>query len=100
MGRLPSAAHEWPVYTSIAVCGRLVKVRTMYPSIQTRCFKAYDIRGQVPADLNEDVAYRIGRALVAELGGKRYVVVSVVNHDRSDAVRAFDDALIKWLAER
>lgn len=32
--------------------------------------------------------------------GKRYVVVSVVNHDRSDAVRAFDDALIKWLAER
>jgi len=74
MGRLPSAAHEWPAYTSIAVCGRLVKVRTMYPSIQTRCFKAYDIRGQVPADLNEDVAYRIGRALVAELGSKRYVV--------------------------
>ncbi len=37
----------------------------MYPPIQTRCFKAYDIRGQVPADLNDDVAYRIGRALVA-----------------------------------
>ena len=46
----------------------------MYPAIQTRCFKAYDIRGQVPDDLNEDVAYRIGRALVAELSGKRYVI--------------------------
>lgn len=45
----------------------------MYPPIQTRCFKAYDIRGQVPADLNDDVAYRIGRALVAQLGGRTYV---------------------------
>ncbi|MDT8391550.1 MAG: phosphomannomutase [Lentisphaeria bacterium] len=26
------------------------------------CFKAYDIRGRVPHDLNEDVAYKIGRA--------------------------------------
>jgi len=27
-----------------------------------RCFKAYDIRGRVPEDLDEDVAWRIGRA--------------------------------------
>ena len=26
------------------------------------CFKAYDIRGKVPADLNADLAYRLGRA--------------------------------------
>jgi len=26
------------------------------------CFKAYDIRGRIPDQLNEDVAYRIGRA--------------------------------------
>ncbi|KFZ31367.1 phosphomannomutase [Pseudidiomarina salinarum] len=26
------------------------------------CFKAYDIRGQLGAELNEDIAYRIGRA--------------------------------------
>lgn len=30
-------------------------------------FKAYDIRGLVPKDLDADVAYRIGRALVAYL---------------------------------
>lgn len=42
--------------------------------ITTRCFKAYDIRGQVPEELNIDIAYRIGRALVAELRGKVFVV--------------------------
>ena len=46
----------------------------MYPPIVTQCFKAYDIRGQVPAQLNEDIAYRVGRALVAELQGKTFVV--------------------------
>lgn len=37
-------------------------------------FKAYDIRGRVPDELNEDIAYRIGRALVTELGAKSIVV--------------------------
>lgn len=32
--------------------------------------------------------------------GKRYVVVSMVNHDNAAAVRSFDDALIAWLAEQ
>lgn len=38
------------------------------------CFKAYDIRGKVPEQLNEDITYGIGRALVAELDGNSYVV--------------------------
>ncbi|MCQ2031174.1 phosphomannomutase [Stutzerimonas zhaodongensis] len=38
------------------------------------CFKAYDIRGQVPTQLNADIAYGIGRALVAELQGSNFVV--------------------------
>lgn len=46
----------------------------MHPPIVTQCFKAYDIRGQVPSQLNEDIAYRIGRALVVELQGKTFVV--------------------------
>ena len=29
------------------------------------CFKAYDVRGRVPEDLDEDIAYRIGRAYAA-----------------------------------
>lgn len=54
--------------------GHFSYVSRMYPPIVTQCFKAYDIRGQVPAQLNEDVAYRIGRALVTELQGKAFVV--------------------------
>lgn len=32
--------------------------------------------------------------------GKRYILVSIVNDERSAAVRAFDDALVSWLAEQ
>jgi phosphomannomutase/phosphomannomutase/phosphoglucomutase len=38
------------------------------------CFKAYDIRGQIPNQLNPDVAYRIGNATAEYLSAKRIVV--------------------------
>lgn len=38
------------------------------------CFKAYDVRGQVPSELNEDVAYRIGRAYADVVNPKKVVV--------------------------
>ena len=38
------------------------------------CFKAYDIRGKLGEELNEDIAYRIGRAYVQHLNAKRVVV--------------------------
>jgi phosphomannomutase len=38
------------------------------------CFTAYDIRGRMPEEINEDVAYRIGRAF-AEMLTPRDVVV-------------------------
>ncbi len=39
-----------------------------------KCFKAYDIRGRVPDELNEDVAYRIGRAFAQILRPEEVVV--------------------------
>ncbi|GKT11824.1 MAG: phosphomannomutase/phosphoglucomutase [Thiomicrorhabdus sp.] len=39
-----------------------------------KCFKAYDIRGQVPQDLNPDLAYKIGRAFASELNPKEVVI--------------------------
>lgn len=39
------------------------------------CFKAYDIRGKLGEELNEDIAYRIGRAYGAFLGEGKTVVV-------------------------
>ena len=38
------------------------------------CFKAYDIRGQIPSQLNEEIAYRIGCAYAAFLNPTRVVV--------------------------
>jgi phosphomannomutase len=38
------------------------------------CFKAYDVRGRVPEELNEDLAYRIGRAYAAFLTPARVAV--------------------------
>lgn len=38
------------------------------------CFKAYDIRGQVPQDLDENLAYRIGRAYAQEIQPGKVVV--------------------------
>jgi phosphomannomutase/phosphomannomutase/phosphoglucomutase len=38
------------------------------------CFKPYDIRGQLGAELNEDIAYRIGRAYAQFLDAKRIVI--------------------------
>lgn len=39
-----------------------------------RCFKAYDVRGRVPEDLNPDLAYKIGRATVEFLSAKTIVI--------------------------
>ena len=38
------------------------------------CFKAYDIRGRLGTELNEDIAYRIGRAYAQFLNAKRVVI--------------------------
>jgi phosphomannomutase/phosphomannomutase/phosphoglucomutase len=38
------------------------------------CFKAYDIRGKLGTELNEHIAYRIGRAYAQQLKAKRVVV--------------------------
>ena len=38
------------------------------------CFKAYDVRGRVPDELNEDLAYAIGRAFATFLKARQVVV--------------------------
>jgi len=38
------------------------------------CFKAYDIRGRLGIDLDDEIAYRIGRAFALALGAKTVVL--------------------------
>src|ERR1051325_9423107 len=39
--------------------------------INTEIFKAYDVRGLYPGEINEEVARQIGRGFVAYLGAKK-----------------------------
>ncbi|MCP4570771.1 MAG: phosphomannomutase [bacterium] len=53
------------------------------------CFKAYDIRGRVPEELDADLAYRTGQATAAYLGAKRIAVgrdCRLSSADLADAV--------------
>jgi phosphomannomutase len=59
------------------------------------CFKAYDIRGRIPDELNEDLAYRIGRAYADFLKPERVVV----GHDIRLSSPAITDALIEGLRD-
>ena len=60
------------------------------------CFKAYDIRGQIPNQLNADIAYRIGNATAEFLGARRVVVgrdIRLSSAELTDAVcRGLTDA--------
>jgi phosphomannomutase len=60
------------------------------------CFKAYDVRGRVPDQLNEDIARRIGRAY-AEVIRPRKVVVG---HDIRLSSPALKAALSEGLLEQ
>ena len=60
------------------------------------CFKAYDVRGRVPDQLNEDIARRIGRAY-AQVIRPRQVVVG---HDIRLSSEAIKAALVRGLLEQ
>jgi phosphomannomutase len=51
------------------------------------CFKAYDVRGQLGSQLNEDIAYRIGRAYAQWLKPQRVVVGGDIR-DSSESLKA------------
>ena len=59
------------------------------------CFKAYDIRGRVPDQLNDDVAYRVGRAYVDFLGAKKVLV----GHDIRLTSASLTNALVNGITD-
>jgi phosphomannomutase len=42
--------------------------------INASVFKAYDVRGLYPSEINEDLFYQLGRAFIAYLGPGSYAV--------------------------
>jgi len=70
-------------------------------TIKIDCFKAYDIRGRIPDQLNEDIAYRIGNATAAFLDARRVVIgrdMRLSSAELTDAVaRGLTDAGVEVL---
>ncbi|WDE11049.1 phosphomannomutase [Thalassomonas haliotis] len=59
------------------------------------CFKAYDIRGKVPDELNPQLAYKIGRATALFLNARKIVV----GHDIRLSSPMITEALIDGLTD-
>jgi phosphomannomutase len=59
------------------------------------CFKAYDIRGQIPNELNDDICYRVGNATGQFLGAKTMVVGRDMRLSSAD----FADAVARGLVD-
>lgn len=57
------------------------------------CFKAYDIRGKVPSELNNDLAYKIGRTYAKYVNAKKIVVGFDVRKSSSELCDALTDGL-------
>ena len=57
------------------------------------CFKAYDIRGRLPDQLNEEIAWRIGRAYAQYIEPQQVVI----GHDVRISSQSLSDALAKGL---
>lgn len=65
-----------------------------------RRLKADEVRGMAHLKTGSLRDVRALAGYVLGASGKRYVLVSMVNHERAAAGRPFDDALVKWLAAR
>ena len=56
-------------------------------------FKAYDIRGKVPGELNTDLAYKVGRAYSKLVGAKKIVVGYDIRKSSADLSGALIEGL-------
>ncbi len=64
--------------------------------IPSNLFKSYDVRGIYPSELNEDLAYRIGRTLVAKFDMKHIVV----GRDMRPSGKSLSDAFARGASEQ
>jgi len=57
------------------------------------CFKAYDVRGRIPDQLNDEIAYRIGRAYAQVVKPKKVVVGSDIRLTSESLKQSLADGL-------
>ena len=57
-------------------------------------FKAYDLRGKIPAELNDDVAYRVGRAYAEFVKPKKVIVGRDIRLSSEQLGKALEQGLL------
>ena len=57
-------------------------------------FKAYDLRGRIPSELNEDVAYRVGRAYAQFVHPGKVIVGRDIRLSSEELSRALEQGLL------
>lgn len=67
--------------------------------IDSSIFKAYDIRGVYPDQLDEDIAYQVGRAFVEFLNAKRIAVARDMRLSSPSLAEAFIDGALEQGAD-
>src|SRR3990170_5522817 len=73
-----------------------MRPRTWRPEIRmdlSGCFKAYDVRGRVPGELNPESVYRIGRAYADWLRPRRVAVGRDIRHSSAALAEALTRGL-------
>jgi len=58
------------------------------------CFKAYDIRGRIPDELNVDVAYRVANAMAEFLDAKKIVIGRDIRQSSAELADAVARGLV------
>ena len=67
--------------------------------MEITCFKAYDVRGRIPDELNPHVAYRIANATVEYLDAKRVVVCRDIRLTSDELATAVQKGIVGAGAE-
>ncbi len=62
--------------------------------IDIKGFKAYDLRGRIPDELNEDVAYRVGRAYAEFVKPKKVIVGRDIRLSSEELGKALEQGLL------
>ncbi len=63
--------------------------------IELSCFKAYDIRGEINVNIDQDIVYRIGRAVAQHFAARSVVV----GYDARETSPSFADAITKGVED-
>ena len=72
----------------------ILRATSLGMTSEISCFKAYDVRGRIPSELNQEIAFKIGAGVASHFSTKSVVVGYDVRPSSLDIL----DALARGIA--